>query len=85
MNRDILKYFVITFALLLVFSLWFFWPRNVTLKVVKIEQLPGWSTAKLNSSLHAFQRSCRVFLRQPKGKVVGSREVQLTAGDWHLM
>lgn len=44
--------------------------------------LPGWEEADLRPSLKTFKVSCRVFLRQPQDKKVGSDNISLTAGDW---
>lgn len=46
-------------------------------------KLPGWENADLKKSLETFKVSCRVFLRQPTSKDVGTDVIPLTAGDWH--
>lgn len=46
-------------------------------------QLPGWNKADVRKSLEAFRVSCKTFLKQEATQPVGSRHINLKAGDWH--
>lgn len=51
-------------------------------KKISFEQLPGWNKAEAKKSLFAFQKSCITFLKQKPTKQVGSKQIDLQAGDW---
>ncbi|KTD31977.1 MULTISPECIES: murein transglycosylase A [Legionella] len=56
--------------------------KNITLKKVPFEQLPGWNESGVKQSLIAFQRSCKVFLKTKPSRPVGSQLIKLKAQDW---
>ncbi|KTD83025.1 murein transglycosylase A [Legionella waltersii] len=50
---------------------------------VQFNTLPGWDKGQFKKSFQTFQTSCRVFLKQDSGRVVGTPQIYLEAGDWH--
>lgn len=52
------------------------------LKKSSFAHLPGWEKADPIQSLHAFQTSCKPFLRLNPDKSVGSKHIALTVNDW---
>lgn len=58
-------------------------PQPLHLKKASFSQLPGWSQANTQLSLAAFEKSCRVFVKQNRQTFVGSPFVNITAQDWH--
>lgn len=57
--------------------------QMTNLKETSFSHLPGWSKANTLTSLHAFQASCRTFLKQPPDMLVGNDLLKLKAKDWH--
>ncbi len=57
--------------------------KNMTLNQISFGQLPGWNDTNVKKSLLAFQRSCKIFLKQHPGQSVGSELINLKAKDWH--
>lgn len=58
------------------------WEPEVRLSVVSFEALPHWTTANLSISWEAFQRSCRVFLKQDPDHVISKGLISLQVRDW---
>ncbi|MBA2648405.1 MAG: MltA domain-containing protein [Legionella sp.] len=56
--------------------------HHIALMKVSFENLPGWDKAHVTKSLHAFQLSCKTFLKQNPKHAVGSVRIKLKAGDW---
>lgn len=56
--------------------------KNITLKKIPFEQLPGWNKSGVKNSLIAFRRSCKVFLKKKPSHPVGSQLIKLKAKDW---
>ncbi len=57
--------------------------KNITLKKISFNLLPGWNGANVKKSLLAFQMSCKTFLKQDPTHRVGSQHIKLQAKDWH--
>lgn len=53
------------------------------LKEQSFAELPNWANANKQTSLHAFQISCRAFLKQDPNKSIGSQYIDLKVKDWH--
>lgn len=69
---------------LIVGFLWWFKPStHIRLRSTNYTTLPGWSHANASKSFHAFQASCRVFLRRSPESDVGSQFIKLKAKDWY--
>ena len=58
-------------------------PPKLTLQKMSFSQLPDWQTANVKKSLNAFKRSCRLFLKLPAERDVGSSFIPLKAKDWY--
>lgn len=74
-----------TLSMLFVFSLAFvLWnkPTPISLKQSSFKKLPGWEKADIKTSFHAFQVSCKAFLRQNPERAVGSQQIHLQVKDW---
>lgn len=56
--------------------------KNMALKEVPFEQLPGWEKTDVKKSLLAFQTSCKTFMNQDPKQPVGSSTLKLQARDW---
>lgn len=56
--------------------------KTITLKQSFFEELPGWSDTEVKTSLEAFQKSCKTFLKQDPHHPVGSKFIKLEAQDW---
>lgn len=56
--------------------------EEIELKKVAFSDLPGWQDQDPRPSFKAFQKSCRVFLKQSPEKIVGSKHIPLKASDW---
>lgn len=83
MKSKIIFLIIVVTGLLASFLIWQFWPRHqVSLKKGSFSQLAGWKVNSAKNSLEAFQRSCKVFLRQDPEKSVGSKYIDLKAKDW---
>lgn len=66
-------------------SAWWYWPTKSPSSMFKkadFNHLPGWKSADLKKSLHAFQASCRAFMKQNPEQVVGTNELDLQVKDW---
>lgn len=85
MKRKI-PYIIAIIALLAFgFSIWWRWPQQTTVVVMKqksFTELPGWQKAKVKKSLQAFKISCKTFLRQNPEQAVGSQRINMKAKDW---
>jgi membrane-bound lytic murein transglycosylase A len=57
--------------------------NNVQIKTSTFSKLPGWDNIEARESLHAFQISCRAFLKQKPDTMVGSKHIALHAEDWY--
>jgi membrane-bound lytic murein transglycosylase A len=55
---------------------------EIRLNPVPFSKLPGWGTGALLTSFSTFQDSCKVFIKQPPEKIVGSEFVELKVKDW---
>ncbi len=56
---------------------------DLRIKATSFSKLPGWNTTDAKDSLRAFQISCKAFLKQKPGTVVGSKHINLQAKDWY--
>lgn len=56
--------------------------NKLALTKVTYDELPGWDTADVKKSLLAFQTSCETFMKQNPKQAVGSKVLNLKAGDW---
>jgi len=90
MRKYILLAFVVFFFLAFIF--WFTWTKEkeivqeekpIKLRQAGFEELPGWQEADLQKSFQAFQKSCKVFLRQNPENTVGSNHINLKVKNWH--
>jgi len=63
--------------------LWQINRNDLHLKTTTFNRLPGWKDANTLTSLHAFNISCKIFLRKKPDAPVGSPYIQLTAKDWY--
>jgi membrane-bound lytic murein transglycosylase A len=66
------------------FFTWWLYPVSNTTKfhATTFKNLPGWKSGEIQTSLQAFQISCKTFLRQHPEKQVGSKHIDLKIKDW---
>lgn len=85
MKRKILNLIAIISVLGFAFSLWWRWPQQpvvIMMKQKSFDELPGWPQSKVKKSLEAFRISCTSFLKQRPEQAVGSPRISLKAKDW---
>lgn len=63
--------------------LWEMQTDEVQLKPSSFNQLPGWQNTNTIKSLHAFNHSCKTFLKQKSDTPIGSAYIPMTAKDWY--
>ena len=75
---------VVIIFLLLILFFWFKPKKAIEIQLhpVSYSNLPGWKDGNLLPSFKTFLASCKVFLKLPPNKSVGSEFINLSARDW---
>lgn len=90
MTKKTSFFILLLFSVAVLIGLCFWWFRSIPsraihLRNVSFSDLPGWQSADARLSFHAFQKSCRAFLKQNPDKNVGNERIKLKVRDWQLI